>query len=335
MAAALKEEHQLAQKVYAALQAASCPLLVEGHLGEAESVHQLLCTPSQHRTGILAWVCTTINPKLEEKLSVMQPNDPKVQVKEMAMLGRDLMLCKADDLDLIRGHAKPLRQLQFLEELLYFVPGWENFSESEVDGEALLEELFADENRAYFTHMLMPTLNPLPAHITSSFYRKQNQSPVCRPGPEESDDVAALLESAGSVLKELQSECEFLHGECESPAAFSPRVAVSDLRNLMADFSNVYETGFRDYCHREAPQLRTETLVFQRVHQLLLACNTELNMLEEASLASAAVAAKTCQLETQPSFWSRGEKRTLPDQLKEVTQLYKHFLSQYSPEGEK
>ena len=58
---------------------------------------------------------------------------------------------------------------------------------------------------------------------------------------------------------------------------FSPcalRVAVSDLCQLTAAFSRVYQTDFKDYCRRKAPPLSAATLVFQRVHQLLLACNT-------------------------------------------------------------
>ncbi|KAG7278442.1 hypothetical protein CRUP_038737 [Coryphaenoides rupestris] len=230
MAVALKEEQQLAQKVYAALEAASCPLVVGVHLQEADSMHHLLCTPSEHRMAILAWICKCINPNLKNvKVSAIQPEDPNVQIEEMALLGRELMLCKADDLDLI--------------------------------------------------------------------------------------------------------QCKFLHSECQNPAVFSPcalRVAVSDLRQLTAAFSRVYETDFKDYCNREAPRLRTETLIFHRVHGLLLACNTELKMLEEVSQATTAVTENACQLQTQQCYWSHGEKRTLPDQLKTITRQYKNFLSQPS-----
>ncbi|CAL8366830.1 unnamed protein product [Lota lota] len=331
MAVALKEQ-QLAQKVYAALKAASCPLVVGLHLLEAQSMRQLLCTPSPHRTEILAWICNCINPNPKNvKMSVIQPKDPNVQTKEMAMLGRELMLCKADDFDLIQGHAKPLRQLQFLKELLTLVPGGEGFTESELDGEALLNELYADENRAHLTHMLRPTLNPWPAHI--KYFSNDKNSSFCQPSQEESANVAALLQSAERVLKTLQSECEFLHGECQSLAVFSPcalRVAVSDLHQLTAAFSRVYETDFKDYCNREAPRLSAETFLFQRVHRLLLTCNTELKMLEEVAQASAAVTEKAGQLQKQPCYWSHGERLTLPDQLEKITRQYKDFLSQPS-----
>ncbi|KAK0151985.1 HAUS augmin-like complex subunit 7 [Merluccius polli] len=307
MAVDLKEQ-QLAQKVYAALQ---------GCIFKMPKVCISYCAHPRN---------------IAQAYWPLFATDYCVQPTEMAMLGQELMLCKADDFDLIQGHAKPLQQLQFLEELLTLVPGCEGFTESQLDGEALLKELFADKNRAHLTHMLRPTLYPWPAHIKS--FSNSQKSSFCQPGQEESDNVAALLQSAGRVLKELQSEvmtlymvpvnlflvscfihqCEFLHNECQSPAAFSPcvlRVAVSDLRQLTAAFSRVYETDFKEYCNREAPQLSTESLIFKRVHRLLLACNTELKMLEEVSKASAAVMENACQLQTQPCYWSHGEKRTL------------------------
>lgn len=74
-------------------------------------------------------------------------------------------------------------------------------------------------------------------------------------------------------------QCVFLNSEAQSPPAFSPsslRVAASDLQQLMATFSHVYETDLRVYCSRDPPSFSSETEVFQRVQQLLLACNTVL-----------------------------------------------------------
>ncbi|KAJ4934441.1 hypothetical protein JOQ06_007236, partial [Pogonophryne albipinna] len=91
---------------------------------------------------------------------------------------------------------------------------------------------------------------------------------------KEAADVAALLQQAQSTLEKLQSECEFLSSETQSSGVFSPgslRVAVCDLQMLMAAFSHVFETDLRAYCSRDPPSFSTETHVFQRIHQLLLA----------------------------------------------------------------
>ncbi|KAM4610498.1 HAUS augmin-like complex subunit 7 [Polymixia lowei] len=292
-------------------------------------MQQLLCTPSQHRTDILAWICSSINPNfINLKTSSLKSKDPDGLTKEMAMLGQELMLCKADNLDLIRGHASPWRQLQFLEQLLTLIPGCSGPAFGKMDGEGLLNELYADENRPHLTHMLSPTLDPWPAHIRT--LRKGQKSSFHRQSREEAADVAALLQSTQTALEQLQSECEFLHSEALSPGVFSPcalRVAVCDLRQLTAAFSRVYETDFKAYCNRDPPSLSTETHIFQSVHQLLLACNTELEMLSEVSEASLSMTDRVSQLQTQPHYWSRGKKHTLPDQLEELTRRYRDFLS--------
>ncbi|CDR00400.1 unnamed protein product [Oncorhynchus mykiss] len=56
--AATSKEHRLSQHVYATLQTLSCSLVEGLYLREADSMQELLCTPSQHRTDILAWICS-------------------------------------------------------------------------------------------------------------------------------------------------------------------------------------------------------------------------------------------------------------------------------------
>ncbi|KAK5863036.1 hypothetical protein PBY51_000097 [Eleginops maclovinus] len=316
MAGALKEK-QLVEHVYATLQTASCPLVEGLYLQEADSMLQLLCTPSQHRTDILAWICSSINPNFAYSEAIsMRSKDPDVQIKEMAMLGQELMLCRAADLDLIRGDASPHRQLQFLEQLLSLVPSCEKSAGHRTNQEALLNELYAAENLPHFTQMLTPTLDPWPAHIKSS--------------REEPEDVAAPLQHAQSTLEKLQSECEFLSSETQSPGVFSPgslRVAACDLQMLMAAFSHVFETDLRAYCSRDPPSFSTETHVFQRIHVLLLAFIMELEMLKEVSEASASTTEEVNQLKTQPSYRSRGEKHSLPDRLEELTRRIRDVFS--------
>ncbi|MEQ2189531.1 hypothetical protein GOODEAATRI_026209, partial [Goodea atripinnis] len=130
---------------------------------------------------------------------------------EMAAIGQELMLCKADDLDLIKGNASPQRQLQFLEQLCYVISGFRKSAGQRTGVEMLLSEVFAAENLPHLREMLQPALDPWPAHI------------------------------------EYQQ---------------------------MMTFSHLYETDLRVYCSRDVPSFSTETDIFQRVHQKLLACNT-------------------------------------------------------------
>ncbi|XP_060931149.1 HAUS augmin-like complex subunit 7 [Limanda limanda] len=325
MAPASKDE--LVRLVYDALQAASCPLVEGLYLQDTDSMLQLLCTPSQHRTDILLWICSSINQNFDTSKSMAKRcKDSDVVTKEMALLGQELMLCKAGDLDLIRGEVSPYRQLQFLEELLTLVPGCRKSAGHKMDAEMLLNEVFSAENLPHLSQMLEPTFNPWPAHIKAL---QKGPKSSHKPSREDAADVAALLQETQSALEQLQSECDFLK-EAQSPDVFSPsslRVAACDLQQLMATFSHVYETDLRAYCSRDPPSLSTETTVFQRVHQLLLDCNTELDMLNEVSEASASISEEVNVLQTQPRYWRRGEKHSLPDQLAELTRRSKDFLS--------
>ncbi|XP_030278733.1 HAUS augmin-like complex subunit 7 [Sparus aurata] len=310
------EEQQLVRHVYAALQAATCPLLEGLNLQEADSMLQLLCVPSQLRTDILAWICSSINPNVSNpKAMSVRPKDPDVLAKEMAVLWQELMLCKADDLNLItKGEASVYRQLRFLEQLLTLVPGCKKSAGPGSDAEKLLNELYAAENLPHLSQMLKPTLDPWPAHIKSLQKGTKLSSTSGNPRREEAVDVATLLQRTQSALEQLQSECDFLNNEAQSPGVFSSsslRVAACDLQRLMATFSHVFESDMRDYCGREPPSFSTDTDIFQRVHHLLLAFITELDMLKEVSEASVSMNEGVTQLQTQPCFQSLGEKHTL------------------------
>ncbi|TMS16950.1 HAUS augmin-like complex subunit 7 [Larimichthys crocea] len=328
MAGALKEE-QLVRHVYATLQAVSCPLVEGLDLQEADSMLELLCVPSQHRTNILAWICSSINPNFGTS---KRSNDPDVLPKEIAVLGQELMLCRADDLDLIiEGGASVHRQIQFLDQLLSLVPGCKKSAKPRMDAEALLNELYAAENLHQLTQMLKPTLDPWPPHIKALQKSTKSSS---KPSREEAADVAALLQLTQSALDQLQSECEFLNNEAQSPGVFAPsslRVAACDLQQLMATFSHVFETDLKAYCSRDPPSFSAETDIFQRVHQLLLAFITELEILKEVSEASVSINQDVNKLQTQPCYRSRGGNNSLQDQLEELTKRIRDLFSVLHP----
>ena len=72
-------------------------------------------------------------------------------------------------------------------------------------------------------------------------------------------------------------QCDFLSSEEKGQAVFSPsslRLAACDLQQLMTTFCHVYQTDLRAYCSRDPPSFSADADIFQKVHQLLLACNT-------------------------------------------------------------
>ncbi|XP_012732989.2 HAUS augmin-like complex subunit 7 isoform X1 [Fundulus heteroclitus] len=321
-------ENRAAHRVYESLQALSCPLVQDLYLQEDESMLELLCRPSVLRTDILAWICCRINPKFGTSKGMPEESkDPDGLEKKMAVIGQELMLCKADDLDLIKGTASPQRQLQFLQQLLSFVPGVKTSAGSSTDAEVLLSQIFAAENTPHLRQMLQPALDPWPPHIEALH---EGHDSAHKPG-EELPDVSDLLQSRQTELEQLQSKCDFLDSDEQNGSAFSPsslRLAAGDLQQQMMTFSHLYETDLRLYCSRDPPSFSADAAVFQRVHQKLLACNTELEMQREISEASGSVSEDVKRLQTQPRYWSRGEKHTLTDQLEEISQRLGSIVSQ-------
>ncbi|XP_056278645.1 HAUS augmin-like complex subunit 7 isoform X2 [Pseudoliparis swirei] len=330
MAGALKEK-QLVRHVYAALQAACCPLVDGLYLQDADSQLQLLCARSQHRTDILAWICSSIDPHFAtSKATGGRSSGPDVLTREMAVLGQELMLCRADDLDLIRGGASPRRQLGFLLQLLASVPGGQTSAgkildqQKILDQEKILNELFAEKNLALLSQMLGPSLEPWPADVQAP---RQGRKSSLKPRREEAAGAGAL-QLAGAELQQLQSQCVFLSSEALGPALFSPgalRVAACDLQLLMAAFSRVVETDLRALCGREPPSCSAEAHVFQRTRRLLLACITELEVLRGVSGASKSTNEEETQLQTQK----------LPDRLEELVRRVGDFVPLLVSQGPK
>ncbi|XP_019205624.1 HAUS augmin-like complex subunit 7 isoform X1 [Oreochromis niloticus] len=176
-------EKQLARHVYSSLEAASCPLVEGLYLQEADSMLQLLCSPSQHRTDILAWICSSISPNFtSSKAMSVRSKEPDVLTKDVAVLGQELLLCRASDVDLIRGDASPRRQLQFLEQLLTLVPGGVKSAGHAADGELLLKEFFGAESLPHLTQTLSPAFDPWPTHIKALW---KNTKSSYKPNREE------------------------------------------------------------------------------------------------------------------------------------------------------
>ncbi|CAF90582.1 unnamed protein product [Tetraodon nigroviridis] len=203
MARALTED-QLARDVFTSLQAVSCPLVEGVKLQDSESILQLLCAPSQHRTDILTWICCRIKPNFcsSNTKACLRTKEPETLWKEMALLGQELMLCRAADQDLIREASTSVQwQLSLLQQLLTLVPGSKESSGSRTDTEALLNELCASENVSQLSHMLTPTLDPWPSHIKT--FQTGNRA-SCGASREEAADVSGLLPSPPVCCKLLQ-----------------------------------------------------------------------------------------------------------------------------------
>ncbi|KAK2885685.1 hypothetical protein Q8A67_016522 [Cirrhinus molitorella] len=345
------KEQLLSMRVYNNLQSLGCPLVDGLYLREADSMQELLCSPSLHRTDILKWICASICPSLKEKFSTIKATQNEDLVQELTRFGHEMMLCKANDQDLVKGLAPPLRQLRFLEQLLMVIQTDSSIN-SNVKNDDLLGELMFQDHLSDLDMLQNPVCNPWSAHIrehlirTQSAHNKVNgnhskpsdfingsdqHSRLGSQGEESLTEAMALLQSTQSTLDELHKECEFLQSHSSSSAAvLSPcalKVAISDMSQLMTAFGHIYNTDFKAYCQRAPPALNSGASVFQSVHQLLHTCNTELEALKQMSETSSSFTQTVQQLQTDKRYWSKGEKHTLPKRLQELKKKYAAFLS--------
>ncbi|XP_029684513.1 HAUS augmin-like complex subunit 7 isoform X1 [Takifugu rubripes] len=312
-------EEELARDVFTSLQAVSCPLVEDVKLQDPGSILQLLCAPSQHRSDILAWICCRVDPNFCSCITkaTLRSRDQEVLWKEVALLGQELMLCRAADQDLLReGRASVHQQLHFLQQLLTLLPGSKRWSGARTDTEMLLHELCTSE---HVSQLLTPALEPWPSH-TRTLAAATRAS--CKASREEAADVSSLLQLSSSALEQLQSECDFLREDAGAgQAVFSPgllQVAAGDLWQLMAAFSRVYEADLRAYCCRDAPSFSTDPDVFQRTLRLLETLVTELEVLKEVPEAFVSMNQEVRSLQTQRRYPSGGQKLTFLERLEEL-----------------
>uniref|UniRef100_A0A672NNG4 HAUS augmin-like complex subunit 7 n=1 Tax=Sinocyclocheilus grahami TaxID=75366 RepID=A0A672NNG4_SINGR len=238
------KEQLLSMRVYNSLQSLGCPLVDGLYLREPDSVQELLCSPSLHRTDILKWICASICPSLKEKFSTIKSTQNEDLVQELTRFGYEMMLCKANDQDLIKGCAPPLRQLRFLEQILMVIQADSSINsrqnscsgDDSVKNDDLLGELMFQDHLTDLDMLLNPVCNPWPAHIREHLIRTQStrnktngnhskpsdfinrsdqHSRLGSHGEESLTEAMALLQSTQSTLDELHKEvgpsCAMFH----------------------------------------------------------------------------------------------------------------------------
>ncbi|RXM96235.1 HAUS augmin-like complex subunit 7 [Acipenser ruthenus] len=297
MAGSLKER-ELSVKIYNKLQALGCPSVEGLFLREAGGMKELLCTPSMHRLDILQWICTSICPPMKKHFSELKGPQPDSQIKELVQFCHEMLLCRQDDFDLIKGVSSPQRQLALLEQLVDVLP--------------------RDESEAGSRN--------LPS--------KQREDSL--------KEVTESLQKTNTALEEIHKECVFLHSDPQSSGRstthLSPpalRLAIVDLSQLMTAFSQLYDSDFREYCNRAAPQLRESAEAFSTAHSLLAACTKELQALNQLSVTSLALTSTVEGQQQCRRFWSRGHMQSLPAKIEELKRRYKDFLCIYQRSRER
>ncbi|KAM6467966.1 HAUS augmin-like complex subunit 7 isoform 1-T1 [Liasis olivaceus] len=329
-----------------------CPALEGVYLSEAEDIQKLLFSPSSHRLDILEWICVSVYPPLREQFSSLnKESQSDLKIKGMVKLGYDLMLCQADDLDLIKGRACAQKQLHFLEQLMAVIPPQNNLmlsdSVSDSGSYSSTEESFqeiARKNEEFMKQVfsssdLQAVLNP-ECHPWSSDIKplllgeegQQKRALLSMTSHEQTLlEASEELEKAAAALENLRAQCSFLQGSpaganasCNSATALqSLKLIVSDYSQLLTAFEQVYENELQKHCERPAPKLSPCGPLFQAVHRNLLLCMQELQGLAQVTETSECIMETVQRRHEQKVFWNGSAIATLPSKLEELQQKYK------------
>ncbi|CAM5173973.1 unnamed protein product [Eretmochelys imbricata] len=224
-----------AASVYKQLKELRCPLLDGVFLPEPEAALQLLCAPSAQRLELLAWLCARANPPLREQFAALKDSQTEEKTQEMAKLGSDLLLCRSDDLDLIKGEASAERQLGFMEQLLDVIRYLDAISgtcsgdsttsslEESLRGAARKNEEFLREvfSSPSLPALLAPALPPCTADIKPLLLEEPAPRVRTRLSVRSSGktlaELARTLEEANTALEQLRAESSSLRGGRGAP----------------------------------------------------------------------------------------------------------------------
>ncbi|CAM4692016.1 unnamed protein product [Lepidochelys olivacea] len=335
-----------AASVYKQLKELRCPLLDGVFLPEPEAALQLLCAPSAQRLELLAWLCARANPPLREQFARLKDSQTEEKTQEMAKLGSDLLLCRSDDLDLIKGEASAERQLGFMEQLLDVIRYLDAISgtcsgdsttssaEESLRGAARKNEEFLREvfSSPSLPALLAPALPPCTADIKPLLLEEpapcvRTQLSV-RSSGKTLAELSRTLEEANTALEQLRAESSSLRGGAEplSPGTALQTLALAacDSRQLMAAFGQVYETELREHCGRgPAPRLSPCGPLAQHLQRGLTLCTQELQALAQLGDTSEQV--------LRTAEWRCGEgsspTATLPVKMEELLRRYQACLA--------
>lgn len=339
-----------AVNVYERLKNLDCPALESVYLSEAKEIEKLLCTPSPHRLDILEWIFVSVYPPFQEKFASLKESQSDVKIKEMANLGYHLMLCQANDLDLIKGKARANKQLSFMKKLLDVIPLQANVTHSDSvtdtssfssteeyvqqmprKNEELVKQIFSSLN---LQEVLNPECHPWSSDIKplllneEAVQKRAHQSTTDH--KEMLLDLSKELEELLETLQDLRMECTFLDEVPDDKDSLpnsttvlqTLKLVISDFNQLLFSFEQVYENELQKYCGRPAPRLSPCGPLFQTVHHSLMLCIQELQGLAQVTETSECIMKIVKKRHEEKAAWSGSTQATLPSKLEELRQKY-------------
>ncbi|XP_078280766.1 LOW QUALITY PROTEIN: HAUS augmin-like complex subunit 7 [Rhinoraja longicauda] len=351
MAAGLNEE-ALGWRLLRRLTDLKSPLMEEIGVDDSAAVIQLLCTPGEDRLQILEWLCISIDPRLKRKFEelhykTIQDNGTELVIKEMTWLGQSLGVCNAEDLDLFRGQASPLRQLVMIDRMLGGLQQFKHITAAaSTDIESimcikkwnaqLLNDVLSDP------HLRLPAnldcTPSLDAHrLLKKVEAKFESRGKTKSPPPSFESLERLLTKLSGELKETNEQLEEMKktfdfmgpAESNDTTIQTLKLTLSDFHQLMTVFSVTFEHEFSVNCNRAPPQLCNYGPLCKTVHKLLAACINELAGMAEINVTCTKLETIVNRLQNDVISWDSGEVATLSIRVKQMKRKYVEFLEAF------
>ncbi|XP_072927696.1 HAUS augmin-like complex subunit 7 isoform X3 [Hemitrygon akajei] len=317
MAAGLSEK-QLGLRVLQRLMDVKCPFVDEIQEDDSDTVIQLLCTPGEDRLQILEWLCISFDPRLKRKFEElryqsMQDHGTELVIKQMTWLGDSLGVCNAEDFDLFRGQASPLRQLMMMDQMLKGLQEVQHICASASTDVESISKLLKKAEASFDSRGKMKS-SPPSFESLEKFLTKLSEE----------------LKETNGQLEEMKKTVA-LNGSIESNDTIiqTLKLTLSDFHQLMTVFSVAYDHVLGVNCNKASPQLCNYGSLSKTVHNLLTDCTNELAGLAEINITCTKLEEIVNGLQKDVITWDSGEIATLPIRVKGMKRKYAGFLEAF------